>query len=131
MSQPKILLAEDKPIVRELTARLLINEGFEVFTAEDGAKAVALFEAHQDTIDLVVSDVVLPQLSGRDIYHRVRAMRPEIPFVFCTGFNPAGAFADFTRENGLILMEKPFDSDELLANIRQLLRSEAPATVAE
>lgn len=118
-----LLLAEDKPIVRELTARLLSSAGYEVLTAADGAKAVALFVENQDKISLIVSDVVLPELSGRDIYHRVRAIRPDVPFIFCTGFNPTGAFAEFTRENGLILMEKPFDSDELLANVRHLLET--------
>jgi CheY-like chemotaxis protein len=115
-----ILLIEDDDSVREIARRVLAHAGYTVIEARYGSEALDLAAGHPD-IDLVLSDVVMPGLSGPEVVQRLRATRPEIVPLFMSGYAPEseGPFG------GAELVRKPFTGQELLAAIRRALESDA------
>lgn len=116
-----ILIAEDEPVVRELAVRALREAGYQTITAGDGEEAVELFEQHGDSIDLVLLDVVMPRLNGRAAYQRMAATRPDLRAVFCSGYDPTTGDAGLLADEGLRLLQKPFDPPTLLRAVREAL----------
>jgi CheY-like chemotaxis protein len=120
-----ILIAEDEPLVRDLYDRILGRAGYRLLTACDGQHAWELFQAHQDEIDLLVLDVVMPRLSGRELHRQIEQLRPEIPVVFCSGYDPDTAHVRFAEDSDRRFLQKPFDPDVLLQTVREVLDREA------
>ena len=121
-----LLVVEDEPAVRSLLVRTLKREGYQVLAAEDGARALEVARGHAGTIDLVITDVVMPNLGGREMAARLAAARPGLPFLFISGY-PDGApeAQDVGGQTGDFL-SKPFAPDQLLARVRALLRARRP-----
>jgi len=116
-----VLLVEDEPAVRELTGRILAENGYRVIDAADGYRARILCDQFQGTIDLLLSDVVMPGMSGRQVAEQLRTLRPALRVLYMSGH--AGDVLDhhgFAGEE-LQLLEKPFDRDRLLASVRAAL----------
>jgi two-component system cell cycle sensor histidine kinase/response regulator CckA len=80
------LIVEDNDNLRNLLQRTLEGVGFSVFPAADGAEALRLYQQHDGTIDLMVSDIVMPRLNGLELSERIRAAHSETKFLFITGF---------------------------------------------
>ena len=116
-----ILIAEDDPMVRELAVRMLQGGGYQTITAADGEEAVRLFEENADRIALALLDVVMPRLGGRDAFHRMKAIKPTVQVIFCSGYDPDMAQVGFVMDDDLRLIQKPFDPQLLLATIREVL----------
>lgn len=121
-----VLIAEDDEVVRTLAVRALHEGGYRTLTAADGAEAVGLFERHGDSIDLVLLDVVMPKVNGRAAYQRMVAMRPNVPAIFCSGYDPATGEAGRLADEGRRLLQKPFDPKTLLSTVRDVLESNQP-----
>ncbi|MEI6206468.1 MAG: ATP-binding protein [Desulfuromonadales bacterium] len=122
-----ILVAEDDPQVRSLTARILTDFGYTVITAEDGQDAVEKFMAHRDSIKLLVLDAIMPRKNGMKAHEEIRAIAPGIAALFISGYT-----AEFIQNHGEIAEEaefvmKPINTLELLHKIRKALDREAPA----
>ncbi len=116
-----ILLAEDDEMVRYLTAELLKGAGYTVLCARDGEEAQALFLEHAQRIDLLMLDVVMPRVGGREVYEWARSIRPEIAAVFCSGYAEGEVHKAFIVERGLELLRKPFKYNQLLGTVRRVL----------
>jgi two-component system, cell cycle sensor histidine kinase and response regulator CckA len=116
-----ILLVEDEPAVRELTGRMLAENGYRVIDAADGYRARILCDQFQGQIDLLLSDVVMPGMSGREVAEQLRTLRPALRVLYMSGH--AGDVLDHHGFAGqeLQLLEKPFDRDRLLASVRAAL----------
>jgi CheY-like chemotaxis protein len=123
-----ILLVEDHSNLRDLLQRTLEGVGFSVFPAADGAEALRLCQQHDDTVDLVVSDIVMPSLNGLQLSDRIRTARPEMKFLFITGFGDQ--FPEL-REYGANILEKPFLPSELLRKVEDILDQGKAATGTE
>ena len=126
-----VLLVEDQPEVRRLAARILSGAGYAVVEACDGAEAQALLERDGASFDVVVSDAVMPRLSGPDLMRAVRGRWPRLPFVIMSGYTEdvaggkvggatGGAEGAGSDENA-IFVQKPFSQDRLLAAVREAL----------
>ena len=115
-----ILLIEDDDTVREIARRLLAQAGYTVIEARYGSEALDLAADHPN-IDLVLSDVVMPGLSGPEVVQRLRATRPEIVPLFMSGYAPESE----GPLGGAELVRKPFTGQELLAAIRRAFDSDA------
>jgi signal transduction histidine kinase len=116
-----ILLVDDEDAVREVFARGLREKGYRVFEASDGHKALETMRQSPDEIDLVVTDVAMPGMTGIDLARRVLELREFVPFVFVSG-QPREVLPDFgslQREHALL--EKPFSPDALAACVRTRL----------
>jgi signal transduction histidine kinase/ActR/RegA family two-component response regulator len=117
-----LLLVEDEQLLRDLLARSLRAFGYTVLVAGDGEEAVACFERQGPSIDLVVMDLIMPRLSGREAATRMLAMRPELKLVLMTGYAPeADLTADLLVAGRIALLQKPFVASDLAAQIRALL----------
>ena len=116
-----ILVAEDDAMARKVLQKLLLRAGYDVVVALDGEHALQRFRQAPERFDLVFADAIMPGLGGRQLFERVRAIRPRIPFLFGSGYG-AGEFEDgFFAASDRALVAKPYDVDALLVKIRQLL----------
>ena len=113
----RILVVDDEPAQRELVSGFLKKQGFEVSSAESGVKAVELFR--QDSIDLVLTDQKMPNMSGLDLLQAVRAINPEVPVIFMTAFGSIEAAVSAIQGGATDYLTKPLNLDELLFRIRQ------------
>ncbi len=122
-----ILMAEDDEMVRSLSQRILSSNGYTVLIAADGEQALRLFEEHQDSIDLVVLDVVMPNMGGREAYEHMRALRPGLKALFASGYSEAAIHKNFKLEEGLQLLQKPYTREPLLRAVRAVLDGAPPS----
>jgi PAS domain S-box-containing protein len=125
-----VLIAEDEDVVRAFVLRALHDAGYQTFAAADGEEAVALFKQHSESIDLVLLDVVMPKLKGLAAYQRMIQIRPGIPVIFCSGYDPTTDDAGLLAAEGQQLLRKPFDPATLLRTVRDALDSNRPSEVA-
>jgi CheY-like chemotaxis protein len=120
-----ILIVEDNDNLRNLLQRTLEGVGFSVFPAADGAEALRWSEQHEGTIEIVVSDIVMPELNGIELSKRIRVARPETKFLFITGFGDQ--FPEL-REYGGNILGKPFLPSELVRKVDDILNQGQAAT---
>ncbi|MEW6321372.1 MAG: ATP-binding protein [Acidobacteriota bacterium] len=116
-----VLVVEDDAGVRELVHDVLVRTGFRVLEAHDGTSALEQLEAHRGSIRLVLTDVVMPGISGYELARRVKAERPELAVLFMTGYAEPGPFDLDTLAAGPVL-QKPFSPRMLAEAVRAALR---------
>jgi two-component system cell cycle sensor histidine kinase/response regulator CckA len=116
-----ILLVEDEPAVRELARRILEGAGYVVLTAVGGEDALELSERYEQPIDLMVTDVVMPKMSGRELADRLGGARRGIKTLFVSGYTDDAIAHHGVLEAGINLLAKPFSSSALLAKVRRVL----------
>jgi two-component system cell cycle sensor histidine kinase/response regulator CckA len=116
-----ILLVEDEAMVRRLARRNLQSQGYTVLEAGDGVEALALAARHAGTIDLLLTDVVMPGISGRELAEQLRQERPSLQVVYMSGYIDDAIAHHGVLEPGIALVEKPFTAEGLAAMIRAVL----------
>ena len=116
-----ILLVEDDPVVRHVVRLLLELEGDVVFEAKDGDEALTILANHQGQLDLLLTDVMMPGLSGAEVCDRVRIGRPGLPTLFISGFYPEAVFPDQKLPDDSAFLAKPFMPEELIDAVDTLL----------
>jgi two-component system cell cycle sensor histidine kinase/response regulator CckA len=120
-----VLLAEDEPAVREATRALLSRLGYRALVARDGAEALALAAGHAGPIQLLLTDVVMPGLNGRELAARLQAARPGLAVVYMSGYSQDVVDQAGVLEEGLTLVQKPFQPATLAAALRRALAAAA------
>jgi two-component system, cell cycle sensor histidine kinase and response regulator CckA len=123
-----ILLVEDEDMLRELGVSILESEGFRVLPAKDGVEAVALFETHSDEIGLVVCDLGLPRLGGREAFLKMKESRPGVRAIVASGYLEPTIRSEMLKAGVIDTIQKPYDFNDLLAKIRSII---APQPVAD
>jgi PAS domain S-box-containing protein len=116
-----VLLVEDEEALRRLSRRVLAQFGYTVIEAPDGEEALHLAEAYHGPINLVLTDVVMPRLSGRDLAERVRASHPEAKILFMSGYTDDAVVQHGVQTQSVALLRKPFTPYALAARIREVL----------
>ncbi len=117
----RVLLVEDDPQVRRVTIQMLKDLGYEPSAAGDGEEALRLLEDRGESIDVLVSDVVMPGMSGPELADRARVLYPKLPVLFISGYPDAFHSANLRADT---LLSKPFTADALGRRMRQLLERE-------
>jgi len=125
-----ILFVEDEESVRELVRDYLGKSGYRVLEAPDGVRALEIAAAHRGPIHILVTDVVMPRLSGRELATRITAARPEIKVLYISGYTDDSIFRHGVLEGGVAFLQKPFNLKDLAQKIRQVLDGEPAATEA-
>jgi PAS domain S-box-containing protein len=118
-----ILVVEDEAGVRQALHRLLAAEGYTVLTASNGADALRLFAAARDEIALLITDIVMPAMSGRALAEKCRAIRGTLKVIYVSGYTRESLLSQQTFADGTELIEKPFTRDAVLARIADVLRA--------
>ncbi len=116
-----VLIAEDEPAVRSLTELILTEQGYSVHSAEDGAAALSFASQFTGTIDLLLTDVVMPGMNGRQLYERLHEQRPALSVLYMSGY-PNDIVANHgVLEDNTQFLHKPFDVDALCDAVRQAM----------
>ena len=116
-----ILVVEDEPAVRSLVSRTLASLGYNVLEAATGGEALGIAQRHTGAIDVLVSDVVMPEMNGPAVAQAVTAARPGVRVLFMSGYTEAAIQAENLGTPGAVLLTKPFDPDVLGRAVRSAL----------
>jgi PAS domain S-box-containing protein len=123
-STETVLVVEDEPAARELIAELLRDEGYTVLLAANGQDAVDTAVQWRGPIDLLLTDVVLPKLSGPVVAARVRGLQPEVKVLYMSGYTDDAISRHGVLQPGIVLLQKPFTGSELVRRVGELLDRE-------
>ncbi|MGE5283421.1 MAG: PAS domain S-box protein [Actinomycetota bacterium] len=116
-----VLLTEDEEGVRRLAREILSGNGYKVLEAANGREAVLLSEGHRGKIHLLLTDVVMPELSGRDLGERIRRQRPDLRILYMSGYTDDAILRHGVREDGIPFLQKPFTPEGLARKVREVL----------
>jgi two-component system cell cycle sensor histidine kinase/response regulator CckA len=118
-----VLLVEDEDAVRSFAARALGQRGYNVLQAATGTEALDLFAEHNGEVDLVVSDVVMPEMDGPTLMKRLRSERPDLKIIFISGYAEDAFRKNLPENEDFMFLQKPFDLKELAAAVKAALQS--------
>jgi two-component system cell cycle sensor histidine kinase/response regulator CckA len=116
-----ILLVEDEQALREVTRRILAGAGYHVIVAENGPEALRTADMYKGRIDLLLSDVIMPQMPGPQLARRLLEQRPSVRVLLMSGFAQPILDSGGHLDAGMVLIEKPFSGPGLLAKIAQVI----------
>jgi two-component system, cell cycle sensor histidine kinase and response regulator CckA len=116
-----VLVVEDEQPVRQLAAAMLRRQGYRVIEAEDGAEALSIAERHEGPIEMLVTDVVMPQMNGCQLAQRLHSTRPTMKVLYVSGYADSALLPAGIVQDGLPILQKPFTTDELARRVRGLL----------
>lgn len=118
-----ILLAEDEASVRALVKRVLVRAGYVVLEAADGREAAQLWREHASEIDMILTDLIMPEVGGRNLIAQLLVDRPNLRFLFMSGFTGDGCGSPELEAGAFNFLEKPFGPAKLVEKIEEILRS--------
>jgi two-component system cell cycle sensor histidine kinase/response regulator CckA len=117
-----ILLVEDEASLRDLSSRMLQLQGYTVLEAANGDEALRVINKHgKNNIDLVVTDVVMPQMGGKMLADKLKILRPNIKILFTSGYTDRAIVSNGVLEQGIDFLQKPFALDVLVRRVREAL----------
>jgi PAS domain S-box-containing protein len=119
-----ILLVEDEPMVRDLAREVLEEYGYRVLTAANGKEGLSVCHDYPEKIDLIVTDVVMPQMSGRELAEKARTLRPDARVLYMSGFTDDAIVRHGVIADDLCFIQKPFSPDGLASKVRAVLSGE-------
>jgi signal transduction histidine kinase/ActR/RegA family two-component response regulator len=122
-----ILLVEDEDIIRRVIVTSLRMSGYTVIEATDGSDAISVCENRDQPIDLLITDIVMPLMSGPELVRRVRAVRPRLPTLLISGYTDRALVHQGIRGTGMAFLQKPFTPDVLARKVREVLDGEKRA----
>jgi CheY-like chemotaxis protein len=126
-SQPArktVLVLDDEESVRRLVTAVLVNAGYAVLPAPDGAHALDIARSHEGPIHLLITDVTMPEMDGREAAEAVRALRPQCRVLFMSGYPPQAAFPSGELHPSEGFVQKPFVPRVLVQKVREILGQE-------
>lgn len=123
-----ILVAEDQPDLRWMICQFLQELGYSVLEARDGSDALALAEHYNGTIDVLLTDVVMPHVRGPEVWRRLSSRRPELKVIFMSGYTEGSFTTDAAEEIGFAgtILQKPFELNHLADKIREVIAARSP-----
>ena len=121
-----VLVVEDEAALREVTRRILARNGYQVITAASGPEALDIVRDHEGEIHLLVTDVIMPHMLGKEVAEQVLAIKPETEVLYMSGYARPVLASQGRLEPGVALVEKPFSEADLLAKAGQVLNSHFP-----
>jgi CheY-like chemotaxis protein len=122
--QETILLVEDEPAILRMAAKILASQGYEVLPASTPGEAIRLAEAHPGEIHLLMTDVVMPEMNGRDLAKNVILLYPEIKRLFTSGYTADVIAHHGVLDEGVNFIQKPYSKQNLAAKVREVLDKE-------
>jgi len=121
--QETILLVEDEPAILEIASMMLENQGYTVLKADTPGKAIELAREHQGVIDLLMTDVIMPEMNGRDLAKNIISSYSQIKRLFMSGYTADVIAHHGVLDEGVHFIQKPFSLPNMAAKVRQALDS--------
>ncbi|HSO71066.1 MAG TPA: response regulator, partial [Thermodesulfobacteriota bacterium] len=122
-----ILLVDDEDMIREVASEMLQRLGYSILAARSGEEAVRQLDAHQEKIDIVILDLVMPGMGGGETFNRLRAIRSDIRVLLSSGYSVSGEATKIINRGCEGFIQKPFDINKLSQKIREILDRKALA----
>lgn len=122
-----IIVAEDDAAVRSLVTQALLLDGFRVLAAQDGEQALALARREGACVTLLLTDVLMPGMSGRELAREVRRLLPGVAVLFISGGSESAPPSDLETIEGAAFLQKPFTPSTLLSQVRRILAGRSGA----
>ena len=122
----KVLLVEDEPAVRNVTRAQLESLGYRVIACANAAEALQVVEALSEPVDLLLTDVVMPGMNGRELAARIAERQPGLRVLFTSGYGEEVIARHGVLETGVLLLQKPFALSRLASLVREALAGATP-----
>jgi CheY-like chemotaxis protein len=122
-----ILLVDDEAVVIEVNRPMLNELGYHVLTAQNGAQALEIFKKKHAGIDMVILDLIMPDMDGCQVFNQMRKIKPEIKVLLFSGHNLNEAAGQIIESGAAGFIQKPFNLDQLAEKVEQLLRKSGRA----
>ena len=116
-----VLVVEDEAMVRDLAHEILVMQGYTVLTAADASEAIQLCEQHQGLIHLVITDAVMPRLSGRELAQHLEHLRPTAKILYMSGYTDNAMIHHGVLDANTPFLQKPFTPGALARKVREVL----------
>ncbi|MCJ7496455.1 MAG: response regulator, partial [Deltaproteobacteria bacterium] len=116
-----VLVAEDDGDVRSLVVQILKKQGYKVLEAANGEEAFTICEKHEGAINILVTDVVMPVMSGRELTDRLMLLHPKIKVLYMSGYTDETIVRHGVLEEGVNFFQKPFSMEALVLKVREVL----------
>lgn len=123
-----ILLVDDEPFVLEPSAKLLGKMGFHIFTATDGMAALEIFQRERENIDLVILDLIMPNMSGKELYYKIKEISPKTKVLLSSGYNEDGHAEELLEAGCVGFIQKPYDVTDLSARLMEIISAPRQGT---
>ena len=117
-----ILLIDDEDMILEVGKSMLEKLGYQVLVAGSGSEALEIYCRQPDEIDLVILDLIMPEMNGRETYDRLKEMDPRVRVLFSSGYSMDGVANDILKIDSVGFIQKPFDIEKLSRNVRQVMK---------
>jgi CheY-like chemotaxis protein len=116
-----VLLVEDEALVRDLSREILEEIGYEVVVAQDGSEGLRICKEFERSIDLMITDVVMPRMSGRELAEAVATLRPDTRVLYMSGYTDDAIVRHGILDDDAFFIQKPFSPDSLALKVREVL----------
>ncbi|MCK5231069.1 MAG: response regulator [Desulfobulbaceae bacterium] len=116
-----ILFIDDEQIILDVGVDMLNTLGYKVFQASGGHKAIDIYQTHRNQIDLVILDMIMPDMNGKKTYEALRKINPDVTVIICSGYNIDGNAAELLEKGAVDFIQKPFTMEKLSDTIRKAL----------
>lgn len=117
-----ILVVDDEELVLGLADRLIRNAGYTSITAGSGAKAIEIFKKEKQGIDLVIMDIMMPEMDGRELFYELKKIDGNVKIILSSGYSDDGVASELMRNGAVAFLQKPFKSDLLYSTISEAMR---------
>ena len=117
-----VLVVDDEPEIRKLVGAMVSQFGYNVLTADSGDHALTMYKNHKAPIELLITDVVAPGMSGPMLADKLSALQPDLKVLYISGYDNTHVVQKYVVERGHMLLPKPFTMEELQAKMAQLLQ---------
>lgn len=121
-----VLVCDDEPAVRRLLGRMLEAAGFDVISASDGSECLDVYRAHAGTVGLVVLDLTMPRMGGREALDHLRRLRPDLPVLLTSGYDEKESTAQLSLDASVGFLSKPYDQATLLELVHSIFEAPKP-----
>ncbi|MBZ5723411.1 MAG: response regulator [Acidobacteriia bacterium] len=117
-----ILIVDDEPDIRKLVGAMVTQFGYNALTADGGEHALTLYKKHKESIELLITDVVQPGLSGPMLADKLTALQPDLKVLYMSGYDNTHVVQSYVVERGHALLPKPFTVEQLQSKMREVLQ---------
>jgi two-component system, cell cycle sensor histidine kinase and response regulator CckA len=125
-----ILVVDDEPEIRKLVSAMVSQPGYTVLTADSGEHALTLYRHHKEKIDLLITDVVAPGMSGPMLADKLTELQPGLKVLFISGYDSTQVVQKYVVEKGHALLTKPFTIEQMQAKVGEILKPAVLSSVA-